>query len=178
MFMAYMVYKSCCKVSGGLDPGYSSRMMFNIIFDFFIGLVPFLGDLGDALFKANTRNAALLYEMLEKRARRERARSGGRTHPGRNAHDSGRSNGAEADNYMGYDSTGRNEMMTPPPSYDRAMGREETSARNASPGSRTRTGGGGGRPGGGWFGGSWRKNTEPDLERGEELPPVLPPRPE
>jgi hypothetical protein len=68
LLMALMVLRTCEKVSGGLDPGYRRRMMQNISLDFFIGLIPFLGDLGDAIFKANSRNAMALYEMLDARS--------------------------------------------------------------------------------------------------------------
>ncbi|RPA80690.1 hypothetical protein BJ508DRAFT_327028 [Ascobolus immersus RN42] len=43
------------------------RMLLNIALDFFVGLVPILGDLADATFKANTRNANLLEDHLIKR---------------------------------------------------------------------------------------------------------------
>ena len=41
--------------------------MTNIIIDFFIGLIPFAGDLADALYKCNTRNAVLLEKYLRER---------------------------------------------------------------------------------------------------------------
>jgi Domain of unknown function (DUF4112) len=178
MFMAYMVYRTCCKVSGGLDPGYSPRMMFNIILDFFIGLVPVLGDLGDALFKANTRNAVLLYEMLEKRARGEM------TIRAQNEHISSQSNGAvnhqliRADNHMRYGSARHNEPSVPPPSYDTAVGNGERPARKPASGSRLGIGGRGQHSGGGWLSSFGKRNAEPDLERGDEVRPVPPPRPE
>lgn len=51
-------------------------MLFNIAFDFFIGLVPFIGDLADALFRANTRNAVILEEFLRKRGQKALRQSG------------------------------------------------------------------------------------------------------
>lgn len=64
-------------------------MIFNIAIDFIVGLIPFLGDLLDAVFKANTRNVAALEEHLIKKhmpgAERERRRKAGLTdedHPG------------------------------------------------------------------------------------------------
>ncbi|CAJ2645489.1 unnamed protein product [Trifolium pratense] len=39
-------------------------MLINIILDFGVGLVPFLGDIADAIFRANTRNAILLEQHL------------------------------------------------------------------------------------------------------------------
>jgi len=43
-------------------------MYMNVAIDFGIGLIPILGDIGDAIFKANSRNYALLYEHLSKKA--------------------------------------------------------------------------------------------------------------
>jgi uncharacterized protein DUF4112 len=36
------------------------RMVFNLIADYFVGLVPVAGDIGDVAFRANRRNLALL----------------------------------------------------------------------------------------------------------------------
>jgi hypothetical protein len=48
-FMAMMVYRSCTKVEGGLPADVKSKMMFNIVIDFAVGLVPFLGDIADGM---------------------------------------------------------------------------------------------------------------------------------
>ena len=40
------------------------RMLFNIAFDFFVGLVPLLGDFLDVAFRANQRNTRLLRDWL------------------------------------------------------------------------------------------------------------------
>ncbi len=45
-----------------------ARMLLNLIFDWLIGLIPFIGDLFDVAFKANIRNAKILRSALEKRA--------------------------------------------------------------------------------------------------------------
>ncbi|KAF3769049.1 hypothetical protein M406DRAFT_287106 [Cryphonectria parasitica EP155] len=75
--MAYLfVYRKAILVEGGLPGALQSRMLLNIAMDFGIGLVPFLGDVADAWFKANTRNAWLLEEYLIKKAEAER-RGGG-----------------------------------------------------------------------------------------------------
>lgn len=66
-FLAFNVYKKCCKVEGGLSSSVKTRMMINIIADFLVGLVPFVGDLADAAFKANTRNLRLLELELDKK---------------------------------------------------------------------------------------------------------------
>ncbi|WKT48962.1 Protein of unknown function DUF4112 [Fusarium oxysporum f. sp. vasinfectum] len=64
MLLALLVMRTCMKIDGGLPTSVKSRMMFNIIIDFVIGIVPFAGDIADAAFKANTRNAALLRATL------------------------------------------------------------------------------------------------------------------
>ena len=71
LFLAYLVVKSCAKIDGGLPPALQYRMYFNILLDFGIGLVPFVGDIADAIFRANTRNAWLLEEYLIKKAETE-----------------------------------------------------------------------------------------------------------
>ncbi|OLN81609.1 putative membrane protein [Colletotrichum chlorophyti] len=75
-FMALMVFKTCCKVEDGLPGSVKSKMMFNIILDFAIGLVPFVGDLADAAFRANTKNAILLEEHLREKGKKNLRRSG------------------------------------------------------------------------------------------------------
>ena len=64
-FMAIMVYRSICALD--IPATLKSKMMANILLDFAIGLVPVLGDVADALFKANTRNVGLLYTHLRER---------------------------------------------------------------------------------------------------------------
>ncbi|RPA83022.1 hypothetical protein BJ508DRAFT_413689 [Ascobolus immersus RN42] len=52
------------------------QMLFNVLVDFLIGLVPFVGDLADVAFKANTRNAALLEQHLRERGRKALEKQG------------------------------------------------------------------------------------------------------
>lgn len=68
--MALMVMKTCMQIEGGLPASIRVKMMLNIIFDFVIGLVPFAGDLIDAVFRANTRNAILLEEHLREKGKK------------------------------------------------------------------------------------------------------------
>lgn len=42
------------------------KMLGNILLEFFVGLIPVLGDLFDFYFKANVRNMTLLREYVEK----------------------------------------------------------------------------------------------------------------
>lgn len=62
-----MVLRTAQQIEGGLPADIRAMMMFNIIIDFVIGLVPFLGDVADALFRANTRNAIILENHLRKK---------------------------------------------------------------------------------------------------------------
>lgn len=65
--MALLIVKKCMSVEGGLDNGTKIRMLINILIDFLVGLVPFVGDLADAAFKCNTKNLRLLEEHLDKK---------------------------------------------------------------------------------------------------------------
>ena len=71
-FMALMLVKSAQKIDGGLPPTLRAKMMFNIALDFGLGLIPILGDIADAVFRANTRNAWLLEVYLTKRMEAQR----------------------------------------------------------------------------------------------------------
>ncbi|RKF62704.1 putative membrane protein [Erysiphe neolycopersici] len=66
-FMALMVLRTCQSIEGGLPRAVQVRMLINIILDFGVGLVPFIGDIADALFRANTRNAILLEQYLREK---------------------------------------------------------------------------------------------------------------
>jgi len=62
MLLALLLVRAANQVDGNLPPLIKSRMYFNCILDFGIGLVPFAGDLADAIFRANTRNCWILEE--------------------------------------------------------------------------------------------------------------------
>ena len=55
------------KIEGGLPGKVLVLMLFNMLLDFLVGLVPFVGDLADAAFKCNTRNVKLLEKHLDKK---------------------------------------------------------------------------------------------------------------
>lgn len=74
VFFALLVYRKCCSIEGGLDSTLKMRMMINIIIDFAVGLVPFVGDLADAAFKCNTKNLRLLEVALDKKYRPQAGR--------------------------------------------------------------------------------------------------------
>lgn len=66
--MAFLfVYRACTQVDGGLPLDIHIRMLINIALDFLVGLVPFLGDFVDAMFKANSRNVRVLERYLDKK---------------------------------------------------------------------------------------------------------------
>jgi hypothetical protein len=65
--MALMVIRTCQQVEGGLPKAVNGQMMFNLALDFAVGLVPFVGDLADMIFRANTRNAILFEDFLRKK---------------------------------------------------------------------------------------------------------------
>lgn len=69
-FFALLVLKTCLKVEDGLPNALKVRMLFNIFLDFIVGLIPFLGDVVDAIFRCNTRNAILLEEHLREKGRK------------------------------------------------------------------------------------------------------------
>lgn len=71
-----MVLRTCMTVDGGIPATLKTKMMVNIIFDFVIGIVPFVGDVMDAVFKANSRNAALLEAHLREKGKKELRKSG------------------------------------------------------------------------------------------------------
>ena len=156
--MAMMVVRSAQKVSGGLDSGVQARMYSNITIDFVLGLVPFLGDVADAVFRANTKNAALLEEMLMKRVRA--AEKGEKTERGRRGHGSGHVD--EPSEIV------PGQPYRPDDDFDTRR-LEGTGTEPAVPEpARTKSGG--------WlsrFGGS---NRERDVEKGEDPAPAQPPR--
>lgn len=69
-----MVVMTCRQVEGGLPTNLQLQMVFNVFFDFVVGLIPFLGDLLDALYKCNTRNAVLLESYLKEKGQNNLAR--------------------------------------------------------------------------------------------------------
>lgn len=65
--IALKLFKNMTKVEGGLPKSVWLWMVINILLDFLVGLVPFVGDLADASFRANSRNVRLLEEHLDKK---------------------------------------------------------------------------------------------------------------
>lgn len=70
MLLCLMVYRTICSVEPQLDSGLKMKMKFNIVIDFLIGIIPFVGDIADAAYKCNTKNVILLEEELRKRGKK------------------------------------------------------------------------------------------------------------
>lgn len=154
--MAVMVLRTCQQVEGGLPMDVKSKMMFNIILDFAIGLVPFLGDIADAVFRANTRNAVELEKYLRKKGQ-DALKAQGRPQPALDPSDPD-----EYDQFM------RAEHGAPP-AYEGSMSTNQ-SARAHGGNGQVRT-----QPAvlekkpksGGFFSGFGSKKTPPqDIEQG------------
>jgi len=67
LLLALMVYRTCCSVKPELPTSVKTRMQINVLIDFVVGLIPFVGDLADAAYKCNTRNVVLLEKELRAR---------------------------------------------------------------------------------------------------------------
>jgi len=152
-FMAVMVFRTCSQVEGGLPAAVRSKMIFNIIIDFCIGLVPFLGDIADAVFRANTKNAIVLEEHLrEKGAKNLKAQ--GLHAPARDPSDPNEFDRQE---------------NSPPPAYTQpsptSQGNQTQRTSPTSAQAPTQTQAVPEERRGGWFG--FGKKKQPDVERGD-----------
>jgi hypothetical protein len=76
ILLACMVVRTCQQVEGGLPATLLMSMYFTVLLDFVIGLVPIVGDIGDAAYKVNTKNAAKLEAFLRERGARNLRNSG------------------------------------------------------------------------------------------------------
>lgn len=149
--MAMMVLRTCQQIEGGLPSTLRTRMLLNIIFDFIIGIVPFLGDLADAMFRANTKNAVLLEEHLREKGAKN-LRETGQPVP--------RVDPSDADYY---DRVARGEIpRSNPPSREPSATRPSDRMPNAPEATHAR------QSGGGWF--SRSRDRPLDVERGEVAP--------
>jgi hypothetical protein len=75
-FFCLMVIHTAQKIEGGLPANELSKMYTWAIADLGIGFVPIAGDIGDAIFKANTRNAIILEKYLRKKGEKNLKRAG------------------------------------------------------------------------------------------------------
>ncbi|KPI38102.1 uncharacterized protein AB675_1033 [Cyphellophora attinorum] len=69
MLLCLMVYRTICSV-GDLPSNLKMRMQFNIVVDFLIGIIPFVGDIADAAYKCNTKNVILFEDELRRRGKK------------------------------------------------------------------------------------------------------------
>jgi hypothetical protein len=74
--MAAMVINTAKMVDGGLPSSLVLKMWIWALIDLVIGFVPFLGDIFDAVIKANARNAIYLEEHLRKKGKQNLRKSG------------------------------------------------------------------------------------------------------
>ena len=75
VLISLSLLKQANTIDGNLGWGLWLQMFGNIMFDFAAGFVPVLGDLLDFWYRANTRNAWLLDNLLTKRAEENRLRA-------------------------------------------------------------------------------------------------------
>ncbi|KAJ4314399.1 hypothetical protein N0V84_008919 [Fusarium piperis] len=163
MLMALLVFKTCMQIDGGLPTSVKARMLANIIFDFGIGIIPFIGDLADAAFRANTRNAALLEAHLREQGK-ENLRKSGKPLPAVDPSDPEHFDRLQMQDPPEYVSSppSRHESMSdrPPRSREGREGREGRHSRHPSQPEPARV-----REGRGFFG---RSRSRPhDVEMGE-----------
>lgn len=154
VFLALMVFQTCRKVEGGLPQAVQMQMIMNIALDFAVGLVPFLGDVADAVFKANTRNAVVLEKFLRKKGQAN-LKAQGRSSPQFDPSDE-----AEFDAHMADDA--------PPPTYSKS-GRQNTQGQNGNgrDAPRQQQAPAQQQSGGGFFGFGNKQQTS-DPERGQQ----------
>lgn len=161
--MALLVMKTCMQIDGGLPTSVKARMMGNILFDFGIGIIPFIGDLADAAFRANTRNAAILEAYLREQGK-ENLRKSGQPLPAVDPSDPEHFDRLQMQDPPEYVSSppSRHESMSdrPPRSREGREGREGRHSRHPSQPEPARV-----REGRGFFGRS--KSRPHDVEMGE-----------
>jgi len=58
--MAMMVLRTCQQVEGGLPADVKTKMMLNIIIDFIVGLIPFIGNLAGGGTTSNSPRTGIM----------------------------------------------------------------------------------------------------------------------
>ncbi|AOA63510.1 hypothetical protein PP7435_CHR3-0874 [Komagataella phaffii CBS 7435] len=71
LMLGLRLIRAAQKIEGGLPQVLVSQMTMNSIFDFAIGLIPFVGDIINIAYKANSRNFMILEKHLTKGHRKE-----------------------------------------------------------------------------------------------------------
>lgn len=143
-----MVISTCNKIEGHLPFNILFVMFVRAVVDWIVGIIPFLGDILDAYYKANKKNVNTLEEYLQKRGdqilRRQEKLSGGAVN-GQVRPDGRATEG---------------QVPTNPPSYTSTPA-DPTAPRQPQPAKVAQ------KPrksNGGWFG---RSDRAADVERGE-----------
>lgn len=157
-----MVMRSADKIEGGLPSTLKTQMLFWIFVDFVVGLVPFVGDLLDAVVRANTKNAILLEAHLREKGAKNLKASG------LPVPEIDPSSPDAFDRYDAAVESGRNPAGADSRTTQQPRRQDNMSSTAAAPqppvGARVRDDRQGGRSGGGWMGGS--RTREPDVEEG------------
>lgn len=68
VFYSIRLIQLAYSVDGGLPWQQLAQMVGNVVLDFVLGLIPFMGIISAALYRANSRNALILQHFLKKRA--------------------------------------------------------------------------------------------------------------
>ncbi|KAI1818710.1 hypothetical protein GGS20DRAFT_526581 [Poronia punctata] len=74
--LGLLVVRTAKQIEGGLPSSLLLSMYFWVFVDLIIGLIPFIGDIADAMVLANTRNAAALEAYLRKKGKKNLRASG------------------------------------------------------------------------------------------------------
>lgn len=192
--LACMVLVTCTSVRPPLPPGVWRNMALNIFIDFFIGLLPFVGDLADALYKANSKNALLLEKALQDSRYKEGSeenmkalRNAAEKKTAKGALQSSQLAQAPAQSNRTHDQPIRSQQheqhqhndvteLGPPPRYETGLEGQDAATNSdvvtAPPATLSKQK----STGGSWLGRfGTTKKLENDLERGE-VPPIQPAR--
>lgn len=116
--MSAVLIATAMRISGDKNWLFTA-MCWNVFIDFLIGLVPILGDVGDVLWRSNTRNAVLLEKHLTTKAQELARESRKATNE-----KAGRRDG------IGHRGDNRSRSATPPPHHDIEMGQVPPAPRN------------------------------------------------
>lgn len=76
LLLSAMVIRTANQVEGGLPFTLKFRMCFLALIDALIGAIPVVGDIGDAVLKANNRNAIALENYLREKGKKNLRKSG------------------------------------------------------------------------------------------------------
>lgn len=176
--LALMLYWRMTRVECKLGFGTHLQMLINIAFDFIIGFIPLLGDIMDAMYKANSKNVRLLEQRLdeiykpkldkESKKRHRRSMLDAYT-PAGTVLEEFSDNEGDLQRLAQYDEDGR--PINGDGVHERYEPRRPEQARH----SHEKRGGyppdrqpSQKQPSRGWFSGGSRREREPDLERGEK----------